>query len=695
MAKITFKNIQCIKGGEINIDKNKLNIKFGYNGFGKTSIAKCIEAHINNQDLAFLTPFSGGMPSITIEDSFTSCIIFNDDFINNYLFIENDIDQTRFDIILHDKESELKFNKIETETNDLKKSIGPSMQKMIEDLSTIKTNLRYKDATAFHGGCGVAKGFKGGADVLGKAKSPDLLNYNDMFSIPTSPDWIKWFLAGKDYINNNKCPYCRHELENDFLNKYDLKITSLFSNVDFAKNNKAKETILKLSEYASNTSRNSIVEINSKKNIEESDVSATKIVFDKIESEISKIQTLQNIDRISLNKKINKKEIENTLNNCFMDSKYFESVNKDLEEEANNINASIKKLMSAIDEYVAALEDFNSFLVKSIEESNKKINDTLKVAGIPYEFSISKDEDNNAIAVIKSLESKEIVTEIKHHLSFGERNAFSMIIFGFLAKKQTHDLIILDDPVSSFDENKKYALMHYLFNKNNGSLKNETCLYLTHDIEPIIDFNFANHNLIKPSISYLYLNKDEVKEKIITKQDLVCSVKHELSQVSSSTEDLFKLIHLRKYCELTADSKLNDMYEVLSNAEKLRNPMTKINGALLDADVQSNGIALIRKYINDFNYDAYIDTYNDLKLISLYESSKVSDIEKLMVARLLVSHHETASRLDDTVFNFVTKQYHIENMFIYAIKDFCSIPKYIFSILDEAVSNIKIMLNNS
>ena len=182
-----------------------------------------------------------------------------------------------------------------------------------------------------------------------------------MFSTPKSPDWIKWFLAGKDYINNNKCPYCRYELENEFLNKYDLKITSLFSNVDFVKNNKAKETILKLSEYAPSTSRNSIIEINSKKNVEEFDVSATKIIFDKIESEISKIQTLQNIDRISFNKKINRKEIENTLNNCLMYSKYLESVNKDLGEEANNINASINKLMSTIDEYVIALEDLIVF----------------------------------------------------------------------------------------------------------------------------------------------------------------------------------------------------------------------------------------------------------------------------------------------------------------------------------------------
>lgn len=692
MGKIKFENIQCINNGEIDILKNKINIKFAYNGFGKSSIAKCLESHINGDGLEFLTPFSGGEPSISLEDRYSRCIVFNEDFINDYLFVENELDQRCFDIVLHDKESEEKFNRIETETRDLKNSVGEAMRRMIDDFATIKANLRYKDATAFHGSCAVAKGFKSGADVLGKAKSPSLLKYNDMFSISKSPDWIKWFLSGKDYISFNKCPYCREELEDGFLDKYDLKISELFSNVDFAKNNKAKETILKLSEYASDDTKGSIIAINSKNNVVTSDVSVTKLVFDKIESEISKIQIIQNIDKIAFSKKIIKKDIETTLNSCVLDTKYFESVNKELGKEAQNINSSINKLISAIDEYVLALEEFNTFLVKSIEESNGKINNILKMAGIPYEFFVSKDEDNNAIATVKSLDSKEIVEEIKNHLSYGERNAFSMIIFGFLAKRQNHDLIILDDPVSSFDENKKYALMHYLFNKNDGALKDETCLYLTHDIEPIIDFTFAKRNLIKPMISYLYLDGKEVKEKMIDDSDVISSIEYERSLVSSSNEDLVKIIHLRKYCELIAKPEYRDMYEVLSNAEKVRNKMTKRNGDPLDEEVRKNGISLIRQFIPNFDYDVFVRTYTDSKLISLYENKNVTDVEKIMVARLIVSHYQTECGLDNTIFNFITKQYHVENMFIYAIKDFCNIPKYIFSILDDAIANIKTVI---
>ena len=55
-----------------------------------------------------------------------------------------------------------------------------------------------------------------------------------------------------------------------------------------------------------------------------------------------------------------------------------------------------------------------------------------------------------------------------------------------LSKKPS--LIILDDPISSFDKNKKYAILEMLFRRDSDScLKNKTVLMLTHDVEPIID----------------------------------------------------------------------------------------------------------------------------------------------------------------------------------------------------------------
>lgn len=56
---------------------------------------------------------------------------------------------------------------------------------------------------------------------------------------------------------------------------------------------------------------------------------------------------------------------------------------------------------------------------------------------------------------------------------------------------QRPDLIILYDPISSFDTNKKYAILRRMFKnigKRDVSLEGKTVLFLTHDFEPITDF---------------------------------------------------------------------------------------------------------------------------------------------------------------------------------------------------------------
>ncbi len=45
---------------------------------------------------------------------------------------------------------------------------------------------------------------------------------------------------------------------------------------------------------------------------------------------------------------------------------------------------------------------------------------------------------------------------------------------------------MLDDPISSFDKNKKFAILHERF-QGKASLRGRTTLMLTHDIEPAID----------------------------------------------------------------------------------------------------------------------------------------------------------------------------------------------------------------
>ena len=98
------------------------------------------------------------------------------------------------------------------------------------------------------------------------------------------------------------------------------------------------------------------------------------------------------------------------------------------------------------------------------------------------------------------------VEHSKKHLSFGERNAFALVLFMYECLSEKPDLIILDDPISSFDKNKKYAIIEMLFRKER-SFRGKTVLLLSHDFEPIVDMLYHHSDRFqKPHASFLQNN---------------------------------------------------------------------------------------------------------------------------------------------------------------------------------------------
>src|SRR5207253_339796 len=108
------------------------------------------------------------------------------------------------------------------------------------------------------------------------------------------------------------------------------------------------------------------------------------------------------------------------------------------------------------------------------------------------------------------------VNEVKLHLSYGERNAFALVLFMYRAIKEDPDLIILDDPISSFDKNKKYAIMEMLF-QGAGSLQGKTVMMLTHDFDPIVDLIHTSSIRCRfnpvPVAAFLYNKEGTLHEK--------------------------------------------------------------------------------------------------------------------------------------------------------------------------------------
>lgn len=223
------------------------------------------------------------------------------------------------------------------------------------------------------------------------------------------------------------------------------------------------------------------------------------------------------------------------------------------ELDSNKMQDALAPINPSIDEFIehaGKLQDKinqqRGEMNKAVMRHQKNINDFLAYAGYRYEVELV-GEGEQAELKLRHIDHEEHLSGGNQHLSFGERNAFAIVLFMHecLAKKQ--DLIILDDPIYSFDKNKKYAILEMLFRRDADScLKYKTVLMLTHDVEPIIDTvrslekQFNNQT----SSAFLKLAAGQISESVIGKDDIQTFSEVCKTAIASDKHDVTKLIYL-------------------------------------------------------------------------------------------------------------------------------------------------------
>lgn len=698
LISIEFKNIQSISKGKIHIKDKAINIKYGYNGLGKSSLGKAIEYKVNNmeEDFNFLEPYSGGEPSITISKEYKKCNAFNKDYIDQWLFKEsNNIIDDSYSIFFNNKDLKVKENNINTLLVDLANTIdNETINEFVNKCNTIGQNMKInKDKRSISGNCTVGKGFKNGPSFMKKVEESDLKEYSKLVAASNSPQWFKWFSDGKNYIIDNKCPYCLNELNEKFSLTQGY-IDSILKDNDFKKNNSAKEVVLSLASISDESIRGKITAINEKRErLDKETEEILAVNYLKADVEVNKILKLRQQKKISM-ESIDKKSILEFYSSNKLNLTYFKTLDSELYNSAEKINLSIDKISSQISELVDAISAFKKELAEATNAVNDEINNFLKYAGIPYKFEIKVLDEETSETIIKpNSVDTDIVDSVERHLSFGELNSFSLALFGAINKRNNSDLIILDDPISSFDENKKFAVMHYLFNPKDGVLKDKTVILLTHDMEPLLDmvradFINGNSDIKKEIFANLIVNNAGIISEIqITKEDIKSSIMQELELANDeSIDEYLRLIHLRRYYELKDISHATNEYKIASSAEHLKPTPSDRRGRAYNSTVVADGINKIVSVIRTFDYTNFVSRYNDRYLLNLYRSS-TNNYDKLRLIRPLLDHNRSVAK-DIKLWNFITENYHVENMYLYGVCGVKQIPDYIISLCDELIDDL-------
>ena len=705
MSNVVIKNCNNIKETSIIIEEGNLNIKFAINGTGKSTIAKALLK--KDEDLSLLKPFGKEeIPYVECNPNIDNVELFDSDFVNKVVFNGSNVIENAFEVFIKSDKYDEQRNNINSLLHELKQKIigNEELNKLNEQLIKLSSKINYKKEKNTIDSRGMYSSIKTDKNIF---NIPKELNKYSLFLSDKEKNilWSEWKNKGKTYDYGEICPYCAekfsedHEKENEAFNSYYSK-ANVSNLTEFSNIIDNTKTYL-------NTDNFKKIEKCIKENIPNTD---KDLIFTKFMSEVTylkeKIYNITTFDSY----KVEKSDISN-LSNILLDLKistndleYFN--NENLIKSIDIINSSITEMLGKISDLQKEIGKMNSLVISKMSSCKKEINSFLKLAGFNYEFDIVKDGDEkNSITVLKYVNSdneKIQVSDIEKHLSWGEKNAFALVLFMYYALSKNPNLIILDDPISSFDGNKKYAIINRLFcNKGDyeDSFYNKTVLMLTHDFEPIIDFGINHKPTKETNMWYLKNNNGIIQEqKINVSSDILSTIKFYYNEsINEDNNIISRICFLRKYLEHISTKKNSEenAYNILSSiihGNSLRKKIDDEQYEDLSVDEIKNGEEWIKQFIKTFDSNKILrDNINNKYILDSYKT-ETNNYIKIQLFRVYLESSGNRNKLKERnsiVLKYIDEIYHIENDYIFSLDliKFDIIPDFIINSIDEFMSS--------
>jgi ABC-type Mn2+/Zn2+ transport system ATPase subunit len=693
--EIVIDNCNSVDHAEVSITKSSLNIKYGPNGLGKSTIAKAIVSQIlNDGSLQELTPFKhrgqSGAPSPSVKgvDSLNSALVFDETYVNQFVFQQDEVVRNSFNIFIKTPEYEATMSEIETLLSGIRKSFddNANIDQILKDLR----ELRDAFGTPTKGGAipkssKIIKAFGAGNNI---ENVPEKLKPYEAFLKSADPaKWIGWQIKGKEFLSLAEvCPYCSVSFEEQTQKQTVLSVAEEYDVTAVNHLNNLKAVIERLGKYFSDSCRENLEKITgSQVKLSPEGEQFLAQLQASLDLLIKRIEGLRSISFFSLREV---DVIDEKIGELRIDLALMDKLNsEDTRSVVDPINAQLDDLAKEVGELKGCINKHKARIEKAIEENQKSINDFLKSAGYKYSVTITPEEDSYKMKLVHEDLNVHIEMASKH-LSYGEKNAFALVLFMHQVNREKPDLVVLDDPISSFDKNKKFAILNELF-RGKATLRDCTTLMLTHDIEPAIDVVRGVSRVFQgasPSASHLVCKGGVVTEIPITKADIQTFAQICRENIATLTDTLVKCIYLRRHYEIVDDLGLE--YNLLASLFKKRDvPTVQVAGANsreMDPQERADAEAKIHEHIADFDYDTLIiDLKDDASMKAKYGATVVG-YEKIQLFRLIIGEHE-----NDVITKFVNEAFHIENEYVMQLNPhkFESVPEYVVDECTRIISN--------
>lgn len=694
-SAITLRNCNNLDEAKLEIVHNRLNIKYAPNGTGKSTIAMALEASIGSGDTARLTPFkhrssneTEKLPHISGAEHFKSIMCFDEKYVEQFVFQKDELLSNSFEVFIRSDA----YLKLDQDIDNLLDAIrrqfvgNVGLEELLQHLRRMLEAFKPTKAGFAKNSSGMKALSQG--DILTSIPAK-LVHYEPFLKSKHTVQWIDWQTRGTVFSEvTSACPFCtsdttpvRERIE-QVGKTYDKQLIKHL--VDFLK------LVDDLGSYLTTDTQKKLVDITALPSgtIGLEQETFLLEVYNQVKTLEDKLIGLKGLAGFKL---YELNDVVEALSEYKIDLSYFSHLGSERMANAiDPLNDAIDSLIDTAGELRGKVAQQRVEVRRRIERYQTEINSFLTSGGYQY-LAIIDGEGPNARLKLRHKDYDAFISHGTQHLSYGEKNAFALVLFMYECIAKAPDLVILDDPISSFDNNKKFAILNKLFRQGKGKcLQGETVLLLTHDLQPVIDTERSLARLFagQTASSFLRLSRGTLDETPVRREDIQSFADICIDITTSNCLDIIKAIYLRRYLELISDR--SDAYEVLANAIKgrqvaldHRKPRGK-DGAYpaMEPNAFKRGLNVILGYMASFDYSEIVRCASDpQELLGAYQQTTVG-YEKLQLFRMLgVDHNEPI------VQKFINETYHIENEYLFQLdpRKYDTIPAYIVQFCDRLV----------
>jgi len=690
MSAYTIKIESCnsIEEATVTISEGTLNIKYGPNGLGKSTIARAIIASVaNDSSLQNLKPFKyrnivgQHEPAVYGTENIGSVLVFDDSFVSQFVFQRDEVLKNSFDIFIKTDTFKSAMQEIEDLLVGIKSAFdgNEALSSAISDLKEVRDAFGVTKLGALSKSSKGYKAFGSGNKI--ENIPPHLKPFEAFIKSEQPASWIAWQAKGNTFLDlSDNCPYCASDLQEPEKKDMAKQVAKEYDSKTIEHLNALQAIISRLGKYFEQSSRESLEKITkSKIELSPEETNFLSALRGDVETLLAKLEGLRSISFFAL-RDVDK--IEDEITKLKIDLALLAKLNSvDTKAVVDPINEKLQELISRVSDLKGKINKHKSQIEKSIVENQKSINGFLNSAGYKYSVVIKPEADTYKMKLVHQ-DFNEHLESAAQHLSYGEKNAFALVLFMHQVLSEKPGLAVLDDPVSSFDKTKKFAILNELF-RGKASLRNTTVLMLTHDIEPAIDVIRSVKRLFqhpKPTAYFLASKGGVVTETEIKESDIQTFAQICAENVSNLSDEVIKCIYLRRNFEIFND--LGPEYNYLANLLHARAiPIRKTDAGDVEMTIEEVDIAVtgIKKFIPDFDYDAVLSIINNKSEMLLRFQGANVGYDKLQIFRIYNEIHQPTDDSDDILQKFVNESFHIENEYVMQLnpQKFDNIPEYI------------------